>query len=269
MKFVTFLMKSGDLPKRVVDFPLARDTFRNKILEIVKDFDEQSCNNNGKPWKSSRILRVNPNFLNFSFVFRHFLRFSFFHFFIFSFFFIFCFFSIFFSFFVFFPFFHFSFFFIFSIFFMFSFFFMGAQNLIFCLNFVTISLDSSHVKNQFLGPYRVVPPWALFSFFSPFFLFRFFLTFFLLFIFHFSHFCSFLHFLFFNVFHFFIFSKEKVSSFLLSCISFKYVLLLALVSEFNCFLRSRCSMEMWSPDDIGRDSWDWVGPPAWERACFN
>ena len=45
--------------------------------------------------------------------------------------------------------------------------------------------------------------------------------------------------------------------------------LLALVSEFNCFLRSRCSMEMWCPDDRGRDSWDWVGPPAWERACFN
>ena len=45
--------------------------------------------------------------------------------------------------------------------------------------------------------------------------------------------------------------------------------LLALVSEFNCFLRSRCSMEVWCPDDIGRDSWDWVGPPAWERACFN
>ena len=21
-------------------------------------------------------------------------------------------------------------------------------------------------------------------------------------------------------------------------------------------------MEMWCPDDIGRDSWDWVGPPA-------
>ena len=40
------------------------------------------------------------------------------------------------------------------------------------------------------------------------------------------------------------------------------------VSELNCFLRSRCSMEMWCPDDIGRDSWDWVGPPAWERACF-
>ena len=28
-------------------------------------------------------------------------------------------------------------------------------------------------------------------------------------------------------------------------------------------------MEMWCPDDIGRDSWDWVGPPAWGRACIN
>ena len=28
-------------------------------------------------------------------------------------------------------------------------------------------------------------------------------------------------------------------------------------------------MEMRCPDDIGRDSWDWVGPPAWVRACFN
>ena len=45
--------------------------------------------------------------------------------------------------------------------------------------------------------------------------------------------------------------------------------MLALVSEFNCFFRSRCSMEMWCPDDIGRDSWDWVGPPASGRACFN
>ena len=60
-----------------------------------------------------------------------------------------------------------------------------------------------------------------------------------------------------------------MSSFLFSCISFKYVLLQALVSEFNCFLRCRCSMEMWCPDDMGRESWDWVGPPAWVRACFN
>ena len=34
-------------------------------------------------------------------------------------------------------------------------------------------------------------------------------------------------------------------------------------------------MEMWCPDDGGRDSWDWVGPPTGEsmiqvpRACFN
>ena len=71
------------------------------------------------------------------------------------------------------------------------------------------------------------------------------------------------------MFFIFHFSKKKVSSFLFTCTSFKYFYLLALVSEFNCFLRSRCSMEMWCPDDIGRDSWDWVGPPAWVRACFN
>ena len=133
-----------------------------------------------------------------------------------------------------------------------------------CLNFVTISLDSSHVKNQFLGPSRVVktPLGPLFLFFLLFF---YFFSFFLIF-------CSFLHFFYFLMFFIFLvqfFLKKKISSFLFSCISFKYVLLLALVSEFNCFLRSRCSMEMWCPDDIGRDSWDWVGPPAWVRACFN
>ena len=52
MKIVTFLWKNGYHPKRVVDFPLERDTFRNKIMEIVEDFDEKSYNNNGKPWKS-------------------------------------------------------------------------------------------------------------------------------------------------------------------------------------------------------------------------
>ena len=140
-----------------------------------------------------------------------------------------------------------------------------------CLNFVTISFDSSCVKNQFLGPSRVVgtpfgPSFPFFPtcFFSLFCLFSCFLFFHFFII-----FCSFLHLLIFQRFSFFIFPKKKVSSFLFSCISFKYFLLLALVSEFNCFLRSRCSMEMWCPDDTGRESWDWVGPPAWVRACFN
>ena len=26
---------------------------------------------------------------------------------------------------------------------------------------------------------------------------------------------------------------------------------------------------IWRSQHTGRDSWDWVGPPAWERACFN
>ena len=90
MKIVTFLMKNGDTAKRVVDFPLERYTFRNKIMEIVKNFDEKSYNNNGKPWKSSRILRLNPFFFfffHFSFFFHHFSPFFiFFIFFIFSFF---------------------------------------------------------------------------------------------------------------------------------------------------------------------------------------
>ena len=38
---------------------------------------------------------------------------------------------------------------------------------------------------------------------------------------------------------------------------------------FQTYLIASCSMEMWCPDDIGWESWDWVGPPAWERACFN
>ena len=70
-------------------------------------------------------------------------------------------------------------------------------------------------------------------------------------------------------FSFFFFSQEKVSSFLFSCISFKYVSLLALVSEFDCFLRSRCFVEVWCPGSVGREGLDWVGPPAWGRAWFN
>ena len=52
---------------------------------------------------------------------------------------------------------------------------------------------------------------------------------------------------------------------------FKYVSLLALVPVFNFryFHPSRCSMEMWCPDDTRRNSWGWVGSPAWVRARFN
>ena len=63
-------------------------------------------------------------------------------------------------------------------------------------------------------------------------------------------FCSFLHF--FDLPIFFIFLKKEVSSFLVSSISFKKVLLLASVSEFNCSLRSECSVEMWCLDDMER-----------------
>ena len=48
MKIATFLLKNRETAKRVVDFPLERDTIRNKIMEIVEDFDEKSYNNNGK-----------------------------------------------------------------------------------------------------------------------------------------------------------------------------------------------------------------------------
>ena len=109
MKIVTFHRKNDYPPKRVVHFPLERDTFRNKFMDVVEDFDEKSYNNNGKPWKSSRILRLNP-FFHFS----SFFRFSsFFHFFIFSFFSFFHFSIIFF---------HFSFFLNFSFFLLFHFF---------------------------------------------------------------------------------------------------------------------------------------------------
>ena len=102
----------------------------------------------------------------------------------------------------------------------------GAQNLIFFgLNFVTISLDISHVKNQFLGPSRVIPPLGpLFLFFPLFFSSRvlsFLLAFYFFISSHFLFISSFFDFQMFFIF-FFIFSEEKVSSFLFSCISFKY-----------------------------------------------
>ena len=72
-------------------------------MEIVEDFDGKSYNNNGKPWISSRILRVNPMFFfSFLFLFSSFFSifpfFSFFHFFICFIFFMFSSFFVFFSF---------------------------------------------------------------------------------------------------------------------------------------------------------------------------
>ena len=61
MKIVTFLRKNGETPKRVVDFPLERDTFQNIS------------------WTSSRILRVKPNFdifISFFIIFLHLFIFS-------------------------------------------------------------------------------------------------------------------------------------------------------------------------------------------------
>ena len=88
MIIVNCLRKNADPAKRVVDGLRERDTFRNKIMEILEDSDEKGYNNNnGKPWKSARILRENPNFFisalfiiflfPFSFIFLPFLSFSF------------------------------------------------------------------------------------------------------------------------------------------------------------------------------------------------
>ena len=95
---------------------------------------------------------MNP-FFHFSFFFHHFLHFSiFFHFFIFLFFFIFL---------------HFS-----SLFIFFVFVGCSKSDFFLGLNFVAISLDSSYVKNQFLGPSRMgvgTPLGPLFLFFLLFF----------------------------------------------------------------------------------------------------
>ena len=192
MKIATFLLKNGDSAKRVVDFPRERDTFRNKIMEIVKDFDEKSYNNNGEPRKSSRIFRVKPN--SFIFLFSSFFyifSFFFFSFFIFIFkkIFVFRFFN--------FSFFNFSFFFhlLSSSFIFFHFLFLCwvlKICFLFGLNFVTISLDSSDEKNNLWAHLWgvILPLWALFSCFSSFF----------------SPFLSFSCFLFFLIFvYFFIF----------------------------------------------------------------
>ena len=189
-------------PKTGCSFSSGKRHIPNKIMEIVEDF---ACESMFSFFSLFSIIFL--HFLSFSFIFIH-LSFIFFHFLSFSF-----------------IFFHFlSFSFIFS----FSMPLLCAQNLIFLgLNFVTISLDSSYVKNQYLGPSSGgrYPLGPLFLFFLVFFFSRF-LSVFLLFIFSFFLiFCSFLHFLIFNVFHFlFSFFPKK-----------KFVLVFFLVFLSNIF----------------------------------
>ena len=91
---------------------------------------------------------------------------------------------------------------------------------------MTISLDNSYVKNQFLGPSRVVRvvtplgPLSFFSYFFSYFFSTVFFVFFLAFyIFIFSHFLfisSFFDFLMFFIFSFF--PKKKFLLFFLNCL---------------------------------------------------
>ena len=103
------------------------------------------------------------------------------------------------------------------------------------------------------GFFFAVLHFFIFSLFP--FLFNFFFFFFLLF-FNVSFLLFFLFFCFFPFLRFFsVFLSTKFR-----CWHF-------LVSEFNCrcFLRSLCPMEMWCPDDTGRDSWDFVGATYWRE----
>ena len=166
---ITLFSRKNVTPQNGLLIFLLEETFRNKDHGTRReDFDEKRYHNNGKLWKSSRILRMNPNF---------FIFLSFFHYFS--------------SFFLFDHFFHFFIFFIFSSFSFIFFVFVGCSksDFFFGFHFVTISLDSSYVKNQLFEPSFPFFP----TFFSPAF-FVFFLAFYFSF---FLIFCSFLHFLFF------------------------------------------------------------------------
>ena len=182
----------------------------------------KSYNNNGKPWNSSRILRVNPNFFIFhcsSFFFIFLLPFFFhfscsffhcflfcnvFHFFVFSFL----------------HFLHFSSFFFFSAFSSFFFIVLHSSSFFFSFSFSFLGCSKSDffgpqllqnflyyfLKKTFFEASREVPLWVLFSFFSSFFL-----PFFSCLIFSFfSCFVHFFIFCFFYVFHFSFFLKKNV-----------------------------------------------------------
>ena len=82
MKIVTFPWKNNYTPKRVVEFSRERDTFRNKIIEIVEDFDEKITTTMVNPG-NRRGFCVRIEFFIFLYFFLFFV--SFFHFFICSF----------------------------------------------------------------------------------------------------------------------------------------------------------------------------------------
>ena len=151
MKIVSFLRKNGKHPKRVVDF-LRKETHSSWKSSRIST--KKSYNNNGKPWKSSRIFRMKTNLFIFSlfiifrnfFVLNHFLMFS--------------------SFFFkkkFFHFFHF--FYSFSSFFFFLLFlFWVARNPNFFLASIASRFLVTFSKKKF-EPSREVPLWAFVSFF--------------------------------------------------------------------------------------------------------
>ena len=115
----------------------------------------------------------------------------------------------------------------FFIFLLFSFLFLFwvARNPIFLASNPSRFLVTFLVKKLFFEPSRRVPSLGSLFLFS------------LVYIFSMKKFS----FLFLNFCSFYFFSRKK---FLFSCTFFKYVSLLALVSEFNCFLSGRYSMEM-------------------------
>ena len=78
-----FLRKNDYHPKRVVDFLRGKETHsETKLWKSFRIWTKKVTTVTAKPWKSSRILRVKPNFFIFS-VFIIFLHFSSSHFFIF------------------------------------------------------------------------------------------------------------------------------------------------------------------------------------------
>ena len=110
MKIATFLRKNGDFQNGLLIFFWKKTHSETKSWKSSRISTKKSYNNNGKPWKSSRLLRVRPNFfifLSFFIIFLHFFVvfssfflifpfFHFFHFFMFRFFFLFLFSSCFF-----------------------------------------------------------------------------------------------------------------------------------------------------------------------------